>query len=256
MNFVQRLQTAFQDFWERVVAAIPNFLTALTIIVIFLVAATLVRLIMTRILSIKTRRRQLYIRVVQTVIVFVGVFLALGILGVNMTGLLTGLGLVTLGLSFALQDVLINFIAGLEILGQAPFELGDLIEVGEQRGIVREIGARVIVLEGQNGAHISIPNRDLLIKSVRVIGRKQNERLNLPLEIDRQQGLEVFTQKIKPRLEKLPGVMPGTLNIAVDEIRTTSLKLTVTLRLTRRHPPRDQLFYLAQQELAQVISTK
>jgi small conductance mechanosensitive channel len=171
MNTVELLQNSFSNFFSQIVGRIPNLLAALLVFSVFLLAGLLVRRLLDGGRSARTRRRALVGRIVQTALFILGIAFGLSIAGLNVTGVLTGVGLVTVGLSFSFQDILVNYIAGLELLGQAPFELGDHIEVGNVQGIVRKIGTRSTILDGENGTRIAIPNRDLLTKPVKTLRR-------------------------------------------------------------------------------------
>lgn len=171
MNVLDLLGQSFGRFYTAAVAQVPNLLAAIVVIGMALILRAILHGTAHVALTQKTRRQVLVARVAETTTVIVGVLLGLSMLGISVTGLLTGLGLVTLGLSFALQDLLVNFVAGLQLLGNAPFELGDEITVGEVRGRVRFVGSRTTVIDASDGSKVTVPNRDLLTKSVAVMHR-------------------------------------------------------------------------------------
>ena len=171
MNSVELLNQAFNDFVGAAITKVPNFLAALFILAVAFGARAIIHRTAHVVLTRKTRRRVLAARILETTLLVIGIIVALSLLGISPTGLLTGLGLATVGLSFALQDLIVNFVAGLELLGQAPFELGDEITVGDVKGKVRHIGSRTTVIESNLGESITVPNRDLLTKPVKVTRR-------------------------------------------------------------------------------------
>lgn len=168
MDTYNVLLQSFERFYLAALDKVPNFLVALVVFAAALVARTIVHRTAHVVLSKKTRRRVLIARVVETLIVVVGAIAALGLLGISPTGLLTGVGLLTVGVSFAMQDLIVNFVAGLELLSQAPFELGDHVIVGDVHGRIRSIESRVTIFESDDGRLVTVPNRDLLTKSVSV----------------------------------------------------------------------------------------
>lgn len=163
------LRESFERYLTSVTEKVPAMLAALVVLAFFVVIAGAVRLGAQR---ARGRRAILIARLVQVTLAMVALIVALGILGVNVTGLVAALGLLSVGISFALQELLVNFLAGLQLLGQAPFERGDLITVSDVSGTVRSIGSRAVKLDGPNGEIIHVPNRDLLLKPVRV--KKKN----------------------------------------------------------------------------------
>ncbi|MBV8085265.1 MAG: mechanosensitive ion channel [Chloroflexi bacterium] len=98
--------------------------------------------------------------------------LALGILwvayifGVQLSGLLTFLGALSLAITFAVQDVLKNLVAGLYLLWEHPFEIGDAIKVKDVTGTVEDIQIRTTILRAENGQLIVVPNGVLFTEIV------------------------------------------------------------------------------------------
>jgi small-conductance mechanosensitive channel len=91
------------------------------------------------------------------VYVFAGVF-ALGILGADSSALVASFGLITAAISLSLQDVLKNFVAGLYLLAEQPFTIGDRLEVSGQIGTVEQINVRTTVLRNDKAEQVLVPN--------------------------------------------------------------------------------------------------
>jgi len=94
------------------------------------------------------------------VIIFVaGVYTILVAWDINVTGLVASAGIVGLALSFAAQDTLANLFAGVAILADRPYQIGDFIilDTGE-RGQVTRIGLRSTRLLTRDDVEVSIPN--------------------------------------------------------------------------------------------------
>ena len=75
-------------------------------------------------------------------------------------------GALAIGLGFGMQNLLKNFVSGLIILFERPFRVGDVLEVGGQRGTVTQIGLRASVLQLWDGTETLIPNSSLLENNV------------------------------------------------------------------------------------------
>jgi small-conductance mechanosensitive channel len=93
------------------------------------------------------------------VLVLVAAYLVLVAWDVNVTGLVASAGIVGLALSFAAQDTLGNLVAGIAILTDKPYRIGDYIvlDTGE-RGEVTHIGLRSTRLLTRDDVEVSIPN--------------------------------------------------------------------------------------------------
>ena len=70
-------------------------------------------------------------------------------------------GALALGVSFAAGDIIENFVAGIFILKDKPFLVGDYIEWDGNSGIVREINLRVTKLDSFDNEQLTVPNGDL-----------------------------------------------------------------------------------------------
>jgi potassium-dependent mechanosensitive channel len=75
-------------------------------------------------------------------------------------------GALAIGLGFGMQTVLKNFVSGLILLFERPFRVGDILDVGGQKGTVTSIGLRASVLHLWDGTETLIPNSSLLENNV------------------------------------------------------------------------------------------
>jgi len=96
---------------------------------------------------------------IAVVLLVAGVYSILIAWDINVTGLVASAGIVGLALSFAAQDTLANLFAGMAILADRPYSIGDyiILDTGE-RGEVKHIGLRSTRLLTRDDVEISIPN--------------------------------------------------------------------------------------------------
>ncbi|MDQ2768304.1 MAG: mechanosensitive ion channel family protein, partial [Gemmatimonadota bacterium] len=97
-------------------------------------------------------------------------------LGINVTALVTGLGIGGLAIALAVQNILGDLFAALSIVLDKPFVVGDTINVGEATGTVEHIGLKSTRLRSITGELIVISNGDLLKSRIRNY-RGQEKRL-------------------------------------------------------------------------------
>ena len=98
-------------------------------------------------------------RVIGIAFVFV---MVLAQLGVNVAALLTAFGIAGIALGFAARDTLENFIAGITILSDKPFRIGDNVEVEQVFGTVEEITLRSTRLRTLNHEYMVMPNNQMI----------------------------------------------------------------------------------------------
>ncbi|MGH8318399.1 MAG: mechanosensitive ion channel family protein [Steroidobacteraceae bacterium] len=85
------------------------------------------------------------------------------------------LGIGTVGIGFAFQNILQNFLAGILLLLQEPFRLGDLISVAGIEGNVSDIQARATIVTTKEGSEVIIPNATIFTNPV-AVGQKNTQQ--------------------------------------------------------------------------------
>lgn len=80
-------------------------------------------------------------RVIQIIIImFAFFFLCENVLGINITAILAGAGVIGLGIAFAAQDTIANFFGSLMIIIDRPFKVNDFIRIDGKEGTVERVG--------------------------------------------------------------------------------------------------------------------
>lgn len=102
----------------------------------------------------------------KVVVVCIAVVMVLAELGYNINGLITGLGVGGLAVSLSAQDTLKNLISGFVILFDKPFDVGDLIETAEFKGIVEDITMRSTRIRKLDDSILIVPNSTIADSSV------------------------------------------------------------------------------------------
>lgn len=129
--------------------------------------------------------------------------LTLDNLGINITALVTGLGIGGVAIALAVQNVLGDVLASLSIALDKPFAVGDALGVGDFSGTVEFIGVKSTRLRSVSGEQIIISNGDLLSSRVRNYGRMFERRVvftvAVPYETDRE------------KLKQIPGVLKSVI---------------------------------------------
>jgi small-conductance mechanosensitive channel len=88
----------------------------------------------------------------------VGVSWLLAAFGASWTALLASLSVVTVAISLSMQDILKNFVAGIYLLLEQPFKIGDHLEVKGITGKVEGIEFRTTIMRTEAGLQVLIPN--------------------------------------------------------------------------------------------------
>ena len=113
--------------------------------------------------SVSQLLKEMLISISGTIVFLLGVLVALSQVGVSVTPMIAGLGVVGFIVGFALQDTLSNFAAGAMILAYRPFDTGDFISAAEVEGEVRKMNL-------VNTTIVTIDNRVLIIPNSKIWG--------------------------------------------------------------------------------------
>lgn len=111
-------------------------------------------------------------KAIRFIVVAIGVLIALQYLGINVTPLLAGAGVMGLGISLAAKDTLSNLIAGVLLILDRPFDIGDRIELWGTPtetgpwGDVIEIGLRATTIRNPDNVVVIIPNNELMRRDI------------------------------------------------------------------------------------------
>jgi potassium efflux system protein len=148
---------------------------------------------------------------VDYVVLLVGFYIALAALGADMTKFAILAGAFGVGIGFGLQNVFNNFVSGLILLFERPVQVGDVIEVGNQTGVVRRIGIRASMIALDDKSQLIIPNGQLISEKVtnRTFSSLQ-KRMELTIRIaygsDPEQVIALLlkTAATHPKVTKYP----------------------------------------------------
>jgi small conductance mechanosensitive channel len=113
--------------------------------------------------SISQLLKEMLISMAGTIVFLIGVLVALSQVGVSVTPMIAGLGVVGFIVGFALQDTLSNFASGAMILAYRPFDTGDFISAAEVEGTVKKMNL-------VNTTVVTIDNRVLVIPNSKIWG--------------------------------------------------------------------------------------
>jgi small conductance mechanosensitive channel len=163
---------------DAAIALLPNLILALVIFVIFLVLATIARSLVRRVSARRSHHKNLGIllgQLAHLTVVIIGLLIAISAIAPSFhtSDLIKMLGIGSVAIGFAFQNILQNFLAGILILLQEPFQIGDWISVTGLEGRVEDIQTRATVVATHKDTRIVIPNAVLFTNPV-VVGEPKD----------------------------------------------------------------------------------
>jgi small conductance mechanosensitive channel len=188
--------------WTKLlILNLPNLLLAAVVITLFFLLASFAKSLMTKMflrvhwpLSLELLLSQL----VRVLIICLGFVIALNILKLDKAvfSVLAGVGVLGLALGFAFRDLASNFISGIFIAANSPFNIGDLIQVKDVTGKVITVRLRDTILENASGQRISVPNQEFMTNKIFNYNQKGHRRLVIEFGTGSGDDLEVIRREL------------------------------------------------------------
>jgi len=148
----------------------------------------------------------------QVVVWCVGVLFILQNQGIDVAGLLAGLGIGGLAFALAAKDTLANLFGSLNIFVDKPFQIGDAVQIGSVEGAIEEVGFRSTRVRTFYNSLVTIPNSSITNANVDNLGARPRRRVKVTLGVTYDtppDKLDAFVQGIRKILDEHPAVAPG-----------------------------------------------
>jgi small-conductance mechanosensitive channel len=120
-------------------------------------------------------------------------------LGVNITALVTGLGIGGIAIALAVQNILGDIFASLTIVMDKPFEVGDFIVVDDKSGTVEAVGLKTSRVRALSGEQLIFPNKMLVESEIQNFKRMQQRRVEFGFKVDYESPIDA--------IEKIPSAV-------------------------------------------------
>lgn len=151
-------------------------------------------------------------RLARALLMLLALFVFLAALGVNVTGIVAGLGIGGLVVALAAKDSVENLFGSITVLVESPFQLGDWIRIGEVDGVVEEISLRSTRIRTFQDSLITLPNSRLITAHVENFGRRRRRQVKTVLGISYNSSVEqitTFTARVRHLLASHDHVFEG-----------------------------------------------
>lgn len=245
------LSYVVQGQWSRgfsiFSAAAVLLMTATILVALFLLDA-----LFSLICSLMGTKGETIMRLIMSLIKYVGgimiLYYAFGFLGFDTAGLLASVGFVTLAISLGARDLVTDILAGLTIVFDGDFQVGDIVDIAGYRGKVLEIGVRSIKLIGTGDNIKVISNRDVRnVINMTQLNSWYPLNLTIPSTVPLSQLEEVFERELPKIGEQIPEIISGPSYKGVTQI--TGGKMTVNI--LAEHKEED--YFRVQRQLTSAV---
>lgn len=149
-------------------------------------------------------------------------------LGVNVAVLVGGLGIAGIVAGFAARDSLENFIAGVTVLVDKPFQVGDYIEIDDQYGQVDEITLRSTRLRTVRNRIMVLPNTHMITQQLMNHTKRNVLRVDIPFGIAYKEQPDEARQVLLPLVKDDDRVLPEpSPTVVVTEMADSSVNMSL-----------------------------
>ncbi|ADD04246.1 mechanosensitive channel protein MscS [Natrialba magadii ATCC 43099] len=136
-------------------------------------------------------------------------------------------GAVVLAVGFAAQDLIANFVAGIFIVKDEPFTIGDIVEWDDNQGVVRDIQLRVTQLETYDNELVTVPNSELADSVVVNPSRNGLLRVSYDFGIGYDDDIGQARAALIEEAEQVPGALTEPEpSVAVTDLGDSAVVLT------------------------------
>ena len=197
---------------ERALASIPGLLGALIVLFLTGYAVKLILKIADEAgpRAIKSTSLQLLLKKVCRIGVWtVGILLAcvLAFPGFELGDIIATLGIGSVAIGFAFQDIFKNFLAGIILLVEEPFRIGDEVVIGDYNGKVENISIRTTKIRTYNGERVLLPNSTVFTDAVKVVTAHSHRRTDLAVGVDYNTSISQASSILERTITSVSGVI-------------------------------------------------
>lgn len=217
-------------FFETISPVVTNIFVALLIFVGSVILAKSLRKMLDKMLQSRGVDPEISILLGQLLywsILIFGIITALQRF-FDVSAFLAGLGILGFTIGFALQEIMQNFVAGMILLVQQPFDIGNLVTVSDYTGIITAINMRTTEIEILDGRLIIIPNAQVLSNPIENYSRADKLRVDLPVGVAYDTDLDLARTAITNALPDIKGYLADPApSIIYHTFGASSIDLTI-----------------------------
>lgn len=209
--------------------SIPALISSFQIIVIFYVLFQVVKFLLRKLLT-KTNKGMTIVKLLESflrwIIAIVALLMVLAAWGVDTTTLLASAGLLTLVIGLGAQSLVADIVAGIFIVFEGEYKVGDIVVIDGWRGTVKEIGIRTTKISDAGG-NIKIINNSGITS---IINQTQDLSVaKCTMSIDYDESIPRVELIIRDNLDaikkQIPAIIEGPFYKGVSELAASSVNL-------------------------------
>ena len=183
-------------------------------------------------------------KLVSVTVYVLAAIIILDLYGVNINTLIAGLGIGGVAAALAVQNILADIFSAITLYIDRPFNVGDYISFGQNRGTITKIGLKSTTLKTLLGTEIIVSNKDLTSGQIENFGRMKDRTINFDLGVAYDtpvEKLDLVTELITSAVTTNEATL---IHCYLTELRDFTLNFTVRYKLDTK----DYVEYLTLNE--------
>src|SRR6266536_4175143 len=234
---------AGQHMADGFLARLPSLAVALVVFLIFYFASILLSRVIRRATHLhRPNLGVVFARLAGAAVVLLGLLVAFSVVAPSFQAadLIKVLGIGSVAIGFAFQNILQNFLAGLLLLWAEPFRVGDQIRLEDFEGTVEDIQTRATTIKTYDGKRVVIPNAELFTHSVTINTAFDSRRWDSEMAVkDTRRDLVALKSRIVDTMRKAEGVLsdpaPEVLVVDLGDLASDIIKIRISWWTRPRH---------------------
>jgi moderate conductance mechanosensitive channel len=167
----------------------------------------------------------------QVIVILIAAFMLLAELDINITPILAGVGVVGIAIGFGAQSLIKDLIAGLFIILENQYRVGDVVRISDVSGLVEDINLRRTVLRDLDGMAHVVPNGEIRVASNLT---KEWSRVNFNVSVAYSEDLDHVISVINGVGKELasdpvwaPSILTPPQALRVDKLADSGIEIKI-----------------------------
>ncbi|MBW4647661.1 MAG: mechanosensitive ion channel family protein [Kastovskya adunca ATA6-11-RM4] len=239
---IDKIQASFLELIGSAIEFLPGLIAGLVIFCLTSYAAEFAERMASQVSPRVVRSKSLQFLLARTSYVavwVVGILTAsvLAFPGLRLGDIVAALGLGSVAIGFAFQDIFKNFLAGVLLLIQEPFQINDQIVIEDYEGTVERIDIRTTQIRTYGGERVLLPNSTVFTNAVQVRTAYGYRRTDLEVGVDYNTSLPEAAEILDKTIRQVEGVLSDPpLEIDLVSFGESSIDFVVRYWTTPRQP--------------------
>lgn len=233
MSITDELHQKLLSYWEILIESIPRIMLSIIVTTVFILLAITLAKVFRRKMMKKAENKLVVdyvVKLVKFLLILAGIILGLHTMGLTgiAGGLLAGAGVGAVVLGFAFKEIGENFLAGVILVFDRPFNLGDTVTVEGNMGKITALNFRTTQMKTFDGRDVYIPN--ILVITNEVYNHTQDGflRLDFLIGIDYDDDIKEAIRGITEIVNSNPEVLQNEKTLVlIDEFAASTVNLKV-----------------------------